>query len=154
MFKFRLQRVLDLRAKREEEAATELAEAREAAERAQLEAEALRKARVQAAAAGGAPGARPVGQLQNTSYVLSQIDLQVDAAHQAAHAAEGVVRERFAAFATAFQERRVLDKLREKDHDSWRAAAVQLDRATMDAIALTRFAQPAVSVAEAEEPAQ
>jgi len=151
MFKFRLQRVLDLRAKREEEAATELAEAREAAEQARLAAEALRNAREQAAAAG-VPGARPVGYLQNASYLLAQIDQQVDAARQAAHEAEGVVRERFAAFATAFQERRVLDKLREKDHDAWRAAAVQLDRATMDAIALTRFTQPA-SPAETEEPA-
>ena len=79
--------------------------------------------------------------------------MHIDAAHQAAHAAEGVVQERFAAFATAFQERRVLDKLRERDHDSWRAAAVQLDRVTMDAIALTRFTQPAAVAAGDEEQA-
>ena len=44
-------------------------------------------------------------------------------------------------FTAASQERRVLDRLREKHLEGWQTEQTQIDRQTMDAIALTRFTQ-------------
>jgi flagellar export protein FliJ len=49
------------------------------------------------------------------------------------------------ALRSAFQDRRALDLLRERHLESWRAAETQLDRQTMDEIALTRFTQAAAN---------
>jgi flagellar export protein FliJ len=45
------------------------------------------------------------------------------------------------ALTTAFQDRRVLDRLRERHQETYRADTEQTDRRTMDDIALNRFTQ-------------
>lgn len=141
MFKFGLQRVLDLREKKEQEVATELAAARERAEAARAAAAALAGVRLageeQLAAAHA--GASTVGELRQLAYVLDQLDLHIAAA-------EGVAAERDADVGraqldlnAAFRDRHVLDRLKERHLDAHRANAAQADRQTMDAIALSRF---------------
>lgn len=147
MFKFRLQRVLDMRAKTEEDAGIQLATARESAERARELAVSLEAARAESIRRG-ASGGSTVGELQNLTYLIGQLDLRIDAAYQAVGAADAEVQSAFDRFTEAVKERRMLDKLRERDLTHWRANETQLDRNTMDAIALTRFTRPAIGSVE------
>ena len=143
MFKFRLQRLLDLREQREREAALALAraeQAREAAEAALTNLETVRQiGRERLVSAHGTAGT--VGQLRNLAFVLEQLDRQV------AHAASSVTEAAAAAeqlrqgLSEAHLERRVLDRLRERHASDWRGAAAQADRDLMDGIALSRFVQ-------------
>ena len=153
MFKFRLQRVLELRAKREQEVATQLSEARsqiEAAQRACDEVEQVqRQGRERLAAAHGAQPT--VGQLQNLSYVVTQLEQHVEEARSAVQSAEANAEKVMGEFTAAMQERRVLDRLRDKHLEAWKADAVQADRNAMDAIALTRFARAGADLAPQQE---
>lgn len=142
MFKFRLQRVLDLRARTEEDAAIRLAAAREAAEQARAAYERLeatrRASRAQAQPAAGT--AASVGELQYQQFVVERLDEHLAEAHRTAEAAEGEARQRLEQLTAAMQDRRVLDKLRERHLEAWRSAETQAERVSMDAVALARFA--------------
>jgi flagellar protein FliJ len=143
MYKFRLQRVLELREKREEEAATELATAREQADRALQAARRLedeqRSHIEKVAAATATGGGLSVGQLQNLSLLVQRMSERVDDAYRTVDTAELQVRERMSQFTTAFKDRQVIDKLKSRDLLAWRAATAQADRAAMDGIALTQY---------------
>ena len=144
MFRFSLQRVLELKARREEAAATELARTRAGAEQARLAREGLEAAREEGVrqVTGARQGAMPtVGELRNSGFLLQQLQGRIELARQAESAAEAKVEESMAAFTVASQERRVLDRLREKHLEGWQAEQSHADRQTMDAIALTRFTQ-------------
>ena len=141
MFKFRLQRILDLRAKREQEIATQLAQAQHeaaTARAAHAALEAVRSAEIDKLVAAHATE-HTVGQLQNLSYVLERLDSAVAEASGKVSAAEAVVQKVQDDLTAAVQERRVLDRLRERQHDAWKAEEVQLDRRVMDSIALSQF---------------
>lgn len=143
MFQFRLQRVLELREKTEQEAATRLAEARDQAEAAHAAyalLESIHEQGIEARArAQGAP--RTAGQLQNASYVIEHLNRQLQEAHGVTEAANANVHRLLGEFTVAFQDRRVLDRLKERKHEEWKADAVQTDREQMDGIALVRFAR-------------
>ena len=147
MFRFRLQRVLEIRERTEQEAAGKLAEAREHAAAASQACEALEAmqadSRVRLAAFPG--NARSVGELQRAGLLLDQLGQQVAAAREALGAAEARVEQSLSEYTAAFQDRRVLDKLRERHLESWRGAEVQGDRVAMDGIALTQFGRRAAS---------
>ena len=159
MFRFRLQRVLDLRARVERDAATALVSAQEAAEAARAEEERLQAARAQLAASlttgmamsGGSPSAAlpapSVGELRNLGFLLERMDQRVAGAAAETAAAAQVVESREDALRAAYRDRRTLDRLRERHHDAFRAAEAQADRTAMDEIALTRFTQSAASSA-------
>lgn len=145
VFRFRLQRVLELREKSERQAAGRLAEARDAADaarQAQHTLEAMREqgARNLAVAQGGASTA---GVLQNLSYVIEHLNRQIQEAHSVAATADENVRRLLGEFTAAVQERRVLDRLRERKREEWRADEVDADRQLMDGIALSRFVRRA-----------
>ena len=146
MFRFRLQRVLDLRERRERDAATALAQAQEAADAARRDAAALAAARAELAAADVGVGV-PVGALHNLGFLLDRMDERVAVAGAVVRAAEGTVGEREGALRAAFRDRRTLDRLRERHQDAWRAGAAAADRQAMDEIALARFAQAAAPIA-------
>ena len=141
MFRFRLQRVLDLRARTERDAATALVSAQEAADAARDEQLRLERQREQLAAAQRTPDAAgaSVGELRNLGFLLERMDEQVAGAAELTAAAEGTVQEREESLRAAFRDRRTLDRLREKHQDAWRAGEIAQDRALMDEIALTRF---------------
>ena len=141
MFKFRLQRLLELRSKREQETATQLARARSQAEAARAAYESLAAARSESRERlqGAVTGAPSVGQLQHLSYVLERLDQRITEAGETMQSAEEDVRRTQGEFDAAFKNRRVLDKLRERHLEAWRTDEVQDDRRHMDGIALAQF---------------
>lgn len=149
MAAFSLQRVLDLKKRREETVAIKLAEARaaaDAARRSEASLEAQREAGTRSRVTTGVA----VGQLQNASYVIEQLDQRLADARDAVKSADATVDARLAEFTTALQERRVLDRLKEKRMEEYLALEAKVDLSTMDAIALTRFVRSDNSDGEGE----
>lgn len=139
MFRFRLERLLELRALREQEKAAAVAEARTATERALAARASLVAVRAASAEAllraheGGT-----VGQLQNLGLALARIDEALSAAGDAARAAEAELDGRREELRAAMRDRRVLDRLKEHHAEQWRADTSRTDQQLMDAIALAR----------------
>jgi flagellar export protein FliJ len=151
VFKFPLQRVLELREKAEQEKASGLAAARAQAESAQrayaLLSEVRRAGSEQLATAHGA---RSIGELQHLSYVLDRLDDRLAAAGEACRAAEQGAAASLGEFTLAVQERRVIEKLRLRRHEVWSAAEAQAERAAMDGVALSQFVQRGAARAAGE----
>lgn len=141
VFRFRLQRVLDLRQRTERDAATALVQAQEVEEAARAEQEALAQQRDQLAADAAAADGASVGALRTLGFLLERMDDHVVAAAQQAAAASVEVQRRQAVLQAAYRDRRALDRLREKHRDAWVGAEAALDRQMMDDIALARFGQ-------------
>ena len=143
LFKFPLQRLLDLRAKRQDEIARRLAQAKTTAEHTRVTRDELAAARsVGRAQMSEMQAAGPtVGEIASRSYALSQLDQRIAAAGDAVNAAEAQVDKVHVELTDAVQDKQVLDRLRERMLEAHRSAEVQKDRTTMDAIALQRFAQ-------------
>jgi flagellar protein FliJ len=150
VFKFSLQRVLELKARREQAAAIELARTRAEADRAWEEHEALEAARAEGMRQMTA-GARPtVGDLQNAGYLLQRLDERIAAAENVAMKAEDRASASMGRFTLASQEKRVLDRLRERHLANWQTEQVEIDRKLMDDIALSRFTRSASTETEEE----
>lgn len=140
-FRFRLQRVLDIRAKTEEEAALRLAAARgaeEAAREAAAEMEATRDNGARRAASLAGQKIQ-IGQIQNLRFVVERLNVEVEQAHREAAEAAKEVGVRLNEFSDAFRDRQVLDKLKDRALENWKVEEVQADRQSMDNIALARF---------------
>jgi flagellar export protein FliJ len=140
-FRFGLQRVLDLRARVEQDAARALAGAREAEAAARAEQDALAARRAALAAEADPAQGATVGAMHLMGFLLGRMDEQVTAAAAQAAEAEQTVTARHLALQAAWRDRRTLDLLRERRLDEWKGATAALDRQTMDEIALARFAQ-------------
>lgn len=141
MFKFPLQRLLDLKAKHEQEMARQLAFKRLEAEQERGVRDALADAHAEAhtrLAAAAGDGAT-VGHFVSLSQTLSPLQERVEEADQRTVAAEQAADSQHQLLSVASQERQVLDRLREKRLDLHRADENARDLAAMDAIALTRF---------------
>lgn len=142
-FKFRLQRLLDLREQREREMAAELARAEQAADAARAElanldaVRAIGRERLHAAHASDGT----VGELRNLAFVLEQLDAQMTSSQASVDAADEVAARARGELSDAFRDRRVLDRLRDRHEADFRGVAEAADRQAMDAIALTRFTQ-------------
>jgi len=141
MFRFRLQRLLELREQKEQEAAGAVAGAQSAADAARdalASLDALRSAgRDRLLVAQGATDS--AGELRAMAFMLEQLDRHAESATERVTDAEGVLAAREEDLRAAFRDRRVLDRLRERAVDEWRHAETQQDRQTMDGIALSRF---------------
>lgn len=145
MFRFRLQRVLELRQKSEQEAATRLAEAQSGEVAARQTCALLEGVQEEGIRQAAAPGAsRRVGQLQNLRFFVERMGEQVMVARGELAAAEQEVSAKMEEFSVAFRDRRILDRLRDKALESYRVEEVQADRKLMDDIALSRFARSRV----------
>lgn len=153
-FRFRLQRVLDLRARTERDAATALVAAQDGAALARAEQARLEASRAELAErmtlgmAGGAAapgGSASVGELRNMHVLLEHLDRHVGAAAAQTAQADHMVQARETALRAAYRERRTLDRLRERHQEQWQADAAAADRTLMDEIALTRFGRPAAA---------
>jgi len=140
MFRFRLQQVLDLREQHERALASQLAQAMGAEREAQAALEGLRAVRT---ASGEAVmgGSHSIGELTNLAFILDRLDGQIASASDAVTAAGQTVAQMKDAVTAAFQDRRVLDRLRDRQAESHRVAEGQIDQRTMDDIALTRYTQ-------------
>lgn len=139
-FRFRLQKVLELRERAEKESAVRLADARcraEAASRAVESLAAARRASVERADTVRIEGVT-AGELQSLSLLVQQLDRHLEIAIEAANSADAQLHHVTAEFEAAMTRRRVIDRLREKHLESWRSERERRDRAAMDAIALAR----------------
>jgi flagellar FliJ protein len=144
MFKFPLQRLLDLKAKHEQEMARQLASAQTEAQRERDVRDQLARAHAAAhsSLASTTGDGVTVGELVSLAQTLTPLQERVTQADERTVAAEHVVGERHQKLNEALQERQVLDRLREKRLDTHRAEENARDLAAMDAIALTRYKTP------------
>ena len=146
-FKFRLQRILELREQHEKAKARELASARDvsdAAHAAKDEIAALRddsKSHIEKTA----HEAPRVGHLQQLGLVLDSLDARVILAAEAAKLADAEVQKAQGLLEDAARDRRVLDRLKARHTETYRAEAAQQDRVQMDEIALAQFSRKSVS---------
>jgi flagellar FliJ protein len=145
MFKFPLQRILELREKREELAAKQLSDAQSAADATRAQRDSLRAVHEegQAQVAGAQSGPQSVGHMQSLSYVLSQLGQRLASADRDTQAAEAAVARVHTELTSASQNRQVLDRLRDRQLEAYRTAETTKDRTLMDAIALTQHSKKA-----------
>jgi flagellar FliJ protein len=140
-FKFRLQRVLELREQAEQARARALASAQNAAAQARQAQETLealhQTSRTQLQAATIA--APRVGHLQQLGTTLGALEVRLEQATEVVQAAEADVQQARQQLEEAARNRRVLTRLRERHVESWRAEEVLKDRVQMDEVALARF---------------
>jgi len=140
-FKFRLQRVLELREEAERARSLALASAQGNADAARVTRNAIASAR----AAGhqtlttASTGGTKVGALQQMQYVLGALDIRLQLADSSLVTADSLVRRAQDELRSAFQAKHALHTLREKQAEAHRTAEVVTDRALMDEVALTRF---------------
>jgi flagellar protein FliJ len=141
MFRFRLQRVLELREKAEQAQAIELAKAEETASVARQQRDDLQAMRAASRdQLSSAHSAAPtVGHLHHLGFVLNALDERLGHATQSLQSAEGVVSTARVSLEAAARDRRVMDRLKDKHEDQHRAQESHRDRVTMDEIALARF---------------
>lgn len=151
-FRFRLEKVLQLRKHEERQAALRLAEARREAEEARRALEALEAIREQGrdrlARAHGAGSF--AGHLQNLRYLVDRIGQLVTEAGAATRAAEERVSAMLAELSAALQERRIVDRLRERSLEQWRVEQARAEQKAMDDVAATRHERMASRRASGE----
>ncbi len=140
-FKFRLQRVLELREKAEQARARTLRETSESAELMREQANALHALRTlqRESLDAASRGLISAGELQHVSYVIAQLDSRLARATDDAAEAERIAVEAQQALQIASRDRRVLGRLKEKHAERFSENEQQRDRLHMDEIALSRF---------------
>lgn len=141
MFQFRLQRVLQWKEQREQAKATELAAAQQGKDAALERCAELEGAREHGITrASQMVATQPtIGELRNLRLIVDRLNDAIADAYRDADAAEIAVQERMADYTVAFQERKVLDRLREKGLESWAMEEAEADRQRMDTVALNGF---------------
>jgi flagellar FliJ protein len=142
-FRFRLQRVLELRAEAEQAKARALAEARSVADAARQHHDAIAELHQSSRAEVHAAHAQEprVGHLRQLGLVLQSLEERLDSAAEVVQNADGVVAGAQSELEMAARDRRVLDRLKERHAETWRADEAHKDRLQMDEIALARFAR-------------
>lgn len=146
-FKFRLQRILELREQHEKAKARELASAQrvsESAHSAKDEIAALRddsKTHIEKTASE----APRVGHLQQLGLVLDSLDARVILATEAAKLADADVQKAQGVLEDAVRDRRILDRLKDRHAETYSVETAQQDRVQMSAIALVQFSRKTVS---------
>lgn len=145
MFKFRLQRILELREQAEQAKARALASAQDAAEAARRERDALADLHKSSRAElDAAQNAEPrIGHLQQLGFVLQSLDARLESAGDSVRAADEIVEGARKLLDDAARDRRVLDRLKDRHTDQWRIEEAHKDRVGMDEIAISRFARQA-----------
>lgn len=140
-FRFRLQRVLELREEAERARAAALGDAEGQATAARDTRDAIASVRSagQVQLSDASSSGTTVGALQQMQYVLGALDVRLELANSSVTTADSLVRRAQDELREAFQARHALDTLRDKQADAHRAAELTADRAAMDEIALTRF---------------
>jgi flagellar FliJ protein len=140
-FKFRLQRVLELREQSEQARARAVRDATEGAEEARRRQEAIASLRTlqRETLTAAARGLITAGELQHLQFLIGALDDRLARAADDVRDAERVVAEAQEALQRASRDRRVLDRLKDRHSERWTDAAMQQDRTLMDEIALTQF---------------
>jgi flagellar protein FliJ len=140
---FRLQRILELKERKEQAAAARLAEARLAADAARRTENAIvsmREVGVSRRSAAQRAPAR-IGDLQNISFMIERLEQHLEEVRSAVRKADAQVDACVTDFTEASRERRVLDRLKEKKLEAAFLELADADRKKMDDVALSRFVQ-------------
>ena len=142
-FKFRLQRILELRERHEQAKARELAAAQDVAEQAAQAKDALAALRADSHAHmhHAARSETRVGHLHQLGTVLASLDERLVVATDVCKEADAGVHQAKVMLEEAARDRRVLDRLKERHTGVWRAEESAKDRVQMDEVALTQFAR-------------
>ncbi len=142
-FRFRLQRLLDLRERHEQALARDLASAQDQADEERRGEDALRQARdlAQQRLSRDPIDTPTMGTLLMLTHAFDRMDEHAAAASERTQAADLVVEERHQALTVAAQARRMLDRLRSRREAAFRDVASANDLRSMDAIAISRFLQ-------------
>lgn len=142
-FNFRLQRILELRERHEQAKARELAAAQDAAEQATLAKNALASLRASSHAQlhHTARQETRVGHLHQLGTVLASLDERLVVAADVCQQADVGVHQAKMTLEEAARDRRVLDRLKARHSQAWRAEEAARDRVHMDEVALTQFAR-------------
>lgn len=145
MFKFRLQRILELREQAEQAKARELASAQDAADEARrAHDDMMRLHAASRAEVDAAHHTEPrIGHLQQLGLVLQSLDQRLESTGESVRAADAMVADAQSVLEGAARDRRILDRLKDRHTDQFRAASAQKDRLGMDEIALARFSRTA-----------
>jgi flagellar FliJ protein len=141
MFKFPLQRLLELKALREREVARQFAAARRDADDEQLAHDRLEAIHADAnrQLAETIAGAPTAGQVISLTYSVLQLRERLGLAAESTNAAERAALEAQDRLTGAMQERQVLTRLRERRLEEHRVGETAKEQSAMDDIALTRF---------------
>ena len=140
-FKFRLQRILELREEAERARSVALAEAQGEASTARDMRDAIADARAnghQTLTTASNAGSS-VGALQQMQFVLGALDQRLVLANSSVVTADSLVKRAQDELRVAFQAKHALHTLKDKQEEAHRAAEQSTDRVLMDEIALTRF---------------
>jgi flagellar FliJ protein len=142
-FKFRLQRLLDLRELAEREAAIALATARntEADARRERDAIAARRATTRALLLPPAGSCNRVSELRQVAVLLERLDASGAQAEYQLSKAASQVHHKQVQLGETVTNRRTLDRLKERQREDWRIADDRSERAVMDDIGRARFAE-------------
>jgi flagellar FliJ protein len=140
-FRFRLQRVLELRQDAEQARARALRDAADSADEARRRQDALSRLRTlqRDALTAASHGLITAGEMQHLTFLIGALDDRlVRAADDVVEAERGVL-EAQQALQLAARDRRVLDRLRDRHGERWQQEQQHRDRQSMDEIALARF---------------
>lgn len=151
-FRFRLQRVLELREEAERARSIALGAAEGQAVAARDTRDVIQQVRAtnQSTLTTASNIGSTVGALQQMQYVLSALDVRLQLANSSVITAESLVRRAQDELRDAFQARHALDVMRDKQSAAHHAAQQSADRALMDEIALTRFHNTDTSPTDSE----
>jgi len=140
-FKFRLQRVLELREQSEQARARTVRDATDRADDARRRQEAMAALRTlqRETLSAAARGFITAGELQHLQFLIGALDDRLVRAADDVREAERVVADAQAALQRASRDRRVLDRLKDRHSERWTDTTMQRDRTLMDEIALTQF---------------
>lgn len=141
-FHFRLDRILDLRAKTEKDRARHLRDAMldERTRRRSLEEAAARLDRCAEQIMGAGSTVTTAGTMQNLGLTMKAAAGQVEVADASHQTAEETVRAEQEMFTEARKDRRVVERLREKRHGEWSVESSKFEQRQLDEIAHHRRA--------------
>jgi flagellar FliJ protein len=146
-FRFRLQRVLELREKSEQARAQTLHAATQNADEQRRQQDAMRSLRQlqRDSLEAASHGVITAGELQHLAFIIDQLDDRLVRASDDVLEAERLVAEAHAALQLASRDRRVIGRLKERHVERWQDAEQMRDRNDMDEIALSRFTRKRMS---------
>lgn len=142
-FRFRLQRILELREKSEQARARTLADASEQADAARRHQQAMHELHwlQRETASAASQGAITAGELQHFAFLLDRLDDRLVHGADNVQEAERLLAEAQSALHLASRDRRVLDRLKDRHVERWQVEGQHRDRVDMDEIALTRYSR-------------
>lgn len=139
-FRFKLDPILDVRLRAEDDRAQELAAAlgnQEALRRRREELEEARVVKTVEIVESSGTG-ESVGQLKNFRFVLDWLDSRIQTAHEQENEATDVVSTKRDAYGQAVRDRMTLDRLKGRRKEAWEADERRAEQGQMDEIAATR----------------